>query len=409
MNRKLLTTCIMGGLVMAAALTGCNNSTTSSGSNVATQDIYMQLVPSNDPVTLMKRATALEPILNAAEPGFRFHISVGTTYAATTTALVNGQIDGGFLTSAGYAQTTLQNPGKVDLLYTAQRDAYKVAAEDFPGSDAATLEKVRKAMNGEITAKGEAVTTANKADAYVYRGDQSTKGVTYYNGVMICRRDSYSKGISGAKTLDLNNDGTITLKELHDAKAVVGHMGASSVTGFITAFKYIYDAGYTLGFKTKDAYDKLSAEDQAKAIIGVDQGSYPGAVTSLMDGTIDAACGFFDIRYGSAYVQADSKWKGKDELFTNTYTVAVTESVQNDTISVFHDLAADKRAAIKDGFAKAVKDGATTDAKTGKVTRAENSGSWLLYQIYSHTGYVEGKDSDYDSSRALYTWQSEHA
>jgi ABC-type phosphate/phosphonate transport system substrate-binding protein len=403
MNKRLVSFVVMGGLVAAAALAGCNG-----GSSTTKQDIYMQLVPSNDPVTLMKRATALEPILNKYETGFSFHISVGTTYAATTTALVNGQIDGGFLTSAGYAQTTEQNPGKVDLLYTAQRDAYKVAADDFPGSDAATLEKVRKAMNGEINAKGTAV-AAGASDAYSYHGEQSTKGVTYYNGVIISRRDSYSATISGAKKLDLNNDGTISLKELHDAKAVVGHMGASSVTGFITAYKCIYDAGYTLGFKTKDAYDKLSAADQEKAIIGVDQGSYPAAVTSLMDGTIDAACGFFDIRYGSAYVQADSKWKGNNDVFDKTYTVAVTESVQNDTISVFHDLAADKRAAIKDGFAQAIKDGATTDATTGKVTRAENSGSWLLYQIYSHTGYVEGKDSDYDSSRALYEWQAQHA
>jgi hypothetical protein len=53
-----------------------------------------------------------------------------------------------------------------------------------------------------------------------------------------------------------------------------------------------------------------------------------------MNGTIDAGCGFMDIRYGSAFVQADSKYQGTRTLFTNTYTVAITDPIMNDTVSV---------------------------------------------------------------------------
>jgi hypothetical protein len=41
----------------------------------------------------------------------------------------------------------------------------------------------------------------------------------------------------------------VTIKEIHDANATVGHMGAESGSGMIYPTKTIYDQGYTLGFK----------------------------------------------------------------------------------------------------------------------------------------------------------------
>jgi hypothetical protein len=87
-----------------------------------------------------------------------FTVDVGATYAATTTALASGQIDGGFLTASGYAQESIENPGKVDVLLSASRAGYKVQADDFPGFDDAAKAKQLAAMNGEIGADGNAVT-----------------------------------------------------------------------------------------------------------------------------------------------------------------------------------------------------------------------------------------------------------
>ena len=72
----------------------------------------------------------------------------------------------------------------------------------------------------------------------------------------------------------------------------------------------------------------------------------------------------------------------------------------NDTICARGDLSDDKSNAIKNAFKKAVKDG---DKDT------ENTGAWLLYQIYSHTGYVDGNDENYDAQREMYKWTLAHS
>jgi len=381
----------MSGLLAAAGLAGC-----SSDSNT----IHLQLVPSNDPATLLTLATKLTPFLNSyvKDSGYTFTVDVGASYAATTSALVSGQIDGGFLTAAGYAQVSIENPGTVDVLLSASRAGYKVQADDFVGFDDAAKEKQRKAMNGEITTTGAAVTAANASDAYVYRGDQSSTQVSYYSGIIISLRDS-ARAALGLPALDVNGDGTITIDEIHAKNGIVGVMGASSGSGYIYPTKYIYDHGYTKGFVTKDAYSSLSEADKAKAMQCIAQDSYPSSIEKLMTGEIDATCGFMDIRYGSAFVQADSKYKGDTTLFTKGYTVAITDPIMNDTLSVVASLSADKKTAIKKAFKAAVLDG--DKAKDGTA-------AYYLYQIYSHTGYVDAKDSDFNNARDMYRWTLEH-
>ena len=96
MQKKVIATLIMGGLLSAATLVGCNKSSKES--------IHLQLVPSNDATTLLTRAQALEPILEKYVPDYTWTIDVGASYAATTNAVAAGQLDGGFLTASGYAQ-----------------------------------------------------------------------------------------------------------------------------------------------------------------------------------------------------------------------------------------------------------------------------------------------------------------
>jgi ABC-type phosphate/phosphonate transport system substrate-binding protein len=397
MKKTISSLFIMGGLVTVAALAGC-------GSSDDTTDIFVQLVPSNNATTLLANATKLEPYLNGyVDKKYTFHVSVGTSYGAVNTAVENNKIDAGFLTASGYAQASIEHPGKVTVLLQALRSGYKVQSEDFPGDlyDTAIREKQRKAMNGEIGADGNAASSTNPA--YVYRGDQSSKPVSFYSGIVISRRDAYGKTLSGAKTFDANGDGTITLKELHDGKAKFGIMGSTSGSGYIYPTYMVYQAGYTKGFVTEDAYNKLSTADQELALIGVpetatDKG-YPGMVSDLMTGTIDAGCGFCDIRYGSAYVQKTSTYYQDEKVFTDTYTVAITDPVVNDTVCCSSSLSSAKQEAIKKAFKAAAADGSASDATTP---------AGMLYQIYSHTGYSDAKDSDFDAVRTMYKWQADH-
>jgi phosphonate transport system substrate-binding protein len=90
-----------------------------------------------------------------------------------------------------------------------------------------------------------------------------------------------------------------------------------------------------------------------------------------------------------------AKYNNDASVFTNTYTVAITDPIMNDTISVNSKISDARKAAIKKAFKAAVKDGSKD---------TEGTGAYLLYQIYSHTGYVDAKDSDYDAARDMYNW-----
>jgi ABC-type phosphate/phosphonate transport system substrate-binding protein len=387
MKKQILASLVMGGLLSVAALSGCNSS--------SKENIHLQLVPSNDATTLLTRAQALEPILEKYVPDYTWTVDVGASYAATTAAVAAGQLDGGFLTASGYAQCTIEHPDEVEVLLSASRAGYKVQADDFPGFDKTAKATQLKAMNGQITAKGVAVTDANKADAYDYEGQQSDTQVSFYSGIIFCLKDSVRTS-KGLPALDSNSDGTITLKELHDNGTLpVDHMGSTSGSGMIYPTKTLYDEGYTLGFKDVADYNKLTAAEQAKAFRGVKATDYPTSVDDVMTGKVDAACGFMDTRYGSAYVQANGKYHNDASVFTNTYTVAITDPIMNDTISVNSKISDARKAAIKKAFKAAVTDGSKD---------TEGTGAYLLYQIYSHTGYVDAKDSDYDAARDMYNW-----
>jgi hypothetical protein len=58
-----------------------------------------------------------------------------------------------------------------------------------------------------------------------------------------------------------------------------------------------------------------------------------------------------------------------------------------------------KKDAIKAAFKAAAADGDKTDATTP---------AGMLFQIYSHTGYNDAKDSDFDPVKTMYKWQADH-
>ena len=226
--------------------------------------------------------------------------------------------------------------------------------------------------------------------------------------VVLTLRDSERTKL-GLTALDKDGDGEVSLAELHDAKAVWGTMPASSSSGFIYPTYYLSKNGYTKGFTSKSNYEALSADDQKLYTINAEQKGYPQMVDNLMNGQIDVAVGFFDIRYGSAFVQTDGKYHNDESLFTKTYTQAVLDPIMNDTVCVNAKISDAKKAAIKKVLKAAVDPKQGGDKNDDGVKNdldgdGQPSPAYLVYQIYSHTGYVDGKDSDYDAAREMYEW-----
>lgn len=121
MKKAIFTMSFISLLLLGGALTSCGNGNTGNSNSTGKikQTINIQFVPSNDPGKLATLAAEMAPLLEEIEPDYKFSITTGASYAATTTALLSDQIDIGFLTASGYAEVSLKHPGKVDVLMTS--------------------------------------------------------------------------------------------------------------------------------------------------------------------------------------------------------------------------------------------------------------------------------------------------
>ena len=242
----------------------------SCGGETEDNIINIQFVPSNDPTKLATLAKHMEPMLHEIEPNYEFKITTGTTYAATTTAMLADQVDIGFLTASGYAEVTLKNPGKVEVLMTSVRDGYKVQ-EDYK-----TEGEQRAAMNGEVA-------------GYEYLGQQSESKVNWYSSQLVIANQYY---------VDANKDGKIDILDM--AGLTVGRMGSTSGAGYLRPLKYLHDHGMEM-------VDEIT--DATKQIKGIDYGSagYSAACQAMMDGDVAGFWGYTDVRYSNFYSKTDSE------------------------------------------------------------------------------------------------------
>jgi len=360
-SRKFVFTMVAAlAIVGAAGLSSCGGETESNVINI-------QFVPSNDPATLGALAKRLEPILHNIEPNYEFSITTGTSYAACTEAMLSDQVDIGFLTASGYAQVTLQNPGKVEVLCTSVRKGYKVQVDDYEND----FTKQMAAMNGEIS-------------GYTYLGEQSDKDVNWYTSQLCVRNEVYK---------DVNKDGKIDIKDM--AGLTIGRMGTTSGAGYLRPLKYLNDYGMEM-------VDTIT--DATKQIKGLQESDYGKAYNDMQSGAIDGFWGFTDVRYAQGYIKTDSAYYQKAEAFTKSKCVAITDGIYNDTFSARANLSDAKKEAVKNAFKTAVKD---TTTITGEGDSAMTP-SEILYKVYSHTGYTDAKDSDFDGEREFYQYCVDH-
>ncbi len=344
---KMLSCVALTGLA-ALSLASCG------GAEEESTVINVQFVPSRDPGQLATLASNLEPLLNKTSDKYTFKITTGTSYAATTEAMLSGQVDVGFLTASGYAEATLKHPGEVEVLLTSVRKGYQVQIDYTSEADQ------KKAMNGEI-------------NGYEYLGQQSDTDVNYYCSTLIVKNEYYK---------DVNGDGVIDVKDL--AGLTIARQGTTSGAGYLRPLAYLNNYGMTM---VEEITDKTTQ------IKGVQQSGYDAALDAMMSGEVAGYWGFMDVRYSNGYNKATSTYYNNKEIFTSTKCIAITDGIYNDTISVRSGLSDEAKEAVKKAFMTVVKDGSSTTNGTG---------AYYLYNLYSHTGYVEAKDSDFDGEREFY-------
>lgn len=386
MNKKLFASLVVAATALVG-LAGCGN-----GKEV----IKLQLTASKPGEVLNQNAKALEPYLEEQMPNYDFQISVGTDFSADATGLQARTIDAAFMTASTFATSEISNPGKINMILRSTRAGFKVI-EDFADSkgshnSAEAREMQRKAMNGKDP----------KGAAYTYRAED--KGiVSYYYAECIIKRENVEKW-------DTNKDGEISLAELAGKKICM--QGATSPAGYSYP-RYAFSQETNNGaWKNGMTMVTSGTPDASKGEYQYVKGSgYSTDFNSLMNGTVDALWGYMDVRKDAFNGgKGWESWKGNEKVFDDTYTVALTQGILNDGIAVRSDMDSETSTALANAFKTLVKtgdvadDGATNDVdKDGKASPA-----YIIFNLYSHSGYEDAKNSDYDEEIAFQKWSIEN-
>ncbi len=333
--------------VMAFSFVACNG--TSQGDP---ETLIVMFVPSTTIDTeklslLQNLETMLEEELAAAGYEINVNIGVGTSYSSVTEGMASGQIHVGFLTSQQYAYTTLQYPGKVEVLLTSVRNAYEIQIDE-DGNEITDLDELIEAANTEGY---DAATTADH------------KVSSYYSMLLVRTEDYADYETAGIEGLAGKN---------------VAVQSETSGSGYIYPSFLLYQNNMSFVTGTPVA---ANGEVKATTI-----GGHTSAVLALLNGEVDGVFTFFDARYVSSAYEAWAAANPDTNIFEYTKVVALTSPIYNDTISGLTSLSDGLRAAIQDAFINII---ATEDGAAALA-------------IYNHTGYLKAVDSAYDSERELY-------
>ncbi len=388
MNKKLFASLVVAATALVG-LAGCGNG---NGKEV----IKLQLTASKPGEVLNQNARALEPYLEEQMPDYDFQITVGTDFSADATGLQARTIDAAFMTASTFATSEISNPGKINMILRSTRSGFKVI-EDFADSEgshnsADAREMQRKAMNGKNPTTGA---------AYTYRAEDAGI-VSYYYAECIIKRENVEKW-------DTNNDGEISLAELAGKKICM--QGATSPAGYSYP-RYAFSQETNNGTWKNGMTMVTGTPDASKGEYQYVQGSgYSTDFNNLMNGTYDALWGYMDVRK-DAYNGGKGweSWKGKTEVFDDTYTVTLTQGILNDGIAVRSDMDSETSTALANAFKTLVKTGDVTDdgAENDVDKDGKASPAYIIFNLYSHSGYEDAKNSDYNEEIAFQRWSIEN-
>ncbi|HDZ5605250.1 TPA: phosphate/phosphite/phosphonate ABC transporter substrate-binding protein [Staphylococcus aureus] len=132
-------------------------------------------------------------------------------------------------------------------------------------------------------------------------------------------------------------------------------------------------AGYTfpLAMLKNEAGINATKDMKIVNVKGHDQ-----AVISLLNGDVDAAAVFNDAR--------NTVKKDQPNVYKDTRILKLTQAIPNDTISVRPDMDKDFQEKLKKAFIDIAK---------------SKEGHKIISEVYSHEGYTETKDSNFDIVR----------
>ena len=183
-----------------------------------------------------------------------------------------------------------------------------------------------------------------------------------------------------AQRYGVNEDGSSNKKLVKDYKSeilVKKNSGTNSLKDLKGKKIALQDVTSTAGYTFPIATIKKDAGiDATKDMKIVNMKGHDQAVISLLNGDVDAAAVFQDAR--------NIVKKDQPNVFKDTKILKLTKPIPNDTISVRPDMNKD----FQDKLKKAFKDIAKT-----------KEGHKIISEVYSHEGYTDAKDSDFDIVR----------
>jgi phosphonate transport system substrate-binding protein len=153
------------------------------------------------------------------------------------------------------------------------------------------------------------------------------------------------------------------IKDVKDLKGKkIGWQGVTSAAG------YVYP-GYML---------KKAGLDLQKDVTGVQFQGHDKAMIALLNGQVDAVGVFQDIRA--------TMIKDYPNIFKETKVLGFSDKIPNDTIAVRNDMSSEWRKKIQDAFIAIGND---------------PEGQKVIFDVYSHKGYVASEDSKFDIVRSV--------
>jgi len=319
--------------------------------------LVIQFVPSvSIDSALLTKVRNLEGLLedSLAEQGFEknINISIGTSYASVIEAMASGQVHAGFLTAQQYAFTTLEYPGKVDVLLTSVRNAYNAQLDS----------------NGDVITNPQTILANMNAPEYTASTTAAVKVSSYYSALYV--RDPQVAEITAAGGWQNWIKGK-----------TIATQGTTSGSGYVYPAVLLDQEGLKF-VNTANVTPNASNNEVGYKVVSGHQNS----VLALLNEEVDGVFTFMDAR---SHATAFNAWKeanpGKTP-FTETKAVALTPAIFNDTISTITSLTEGLREALGQAFIDVV---------------ATEAGAEAL-AIYNHTGYLFADDADYDGERAVY-------
>lgn len=357
--KKLFTTMLC--CLLALSATACSKEKepeVNENGNTVVEELNIAFVPSKDAEEILTAAEPLKQILKdqLSKRGFdvtNIEISVGNNYEVVGEGLAAGSIDLGFIPAGNYVTAHDAYPEDVNLLLVSSRAAVSVDI-DSPSKGADWRD-----WNDVIVT--DAAEPAGGYRSLIYVNVGTEKGA-----------ELYSKAVEG------------TLK-WEDIKTSV--IGSGSVT---SGASYKYPSAWLNANFGAEAGKTLTLADVDQV---VPDGGYAANMEKLLDGSYDITFGYADVRKDAAStdalnaLKANGYYKDYENIFQLIKVIGVSDMIMNDTISYGSDekLTDEFLTAIKESFLELIQ------TEEGKA----------CVKPYSHTGYVEGTDAQYDGFRAV--------